>query len=478
MAAAASPPPSPSWSVSFIEDPSSTFFLHRQQQRKRTGGSSSKRSRRQRPRSASVTDSLRRTDIVHVEIPIDDILSGGGAVGADDASEARIRAFRDEGGRVARVALADYASRLLDGGGGGIGDLLSAPARAPRYAFRLEKLDRHVHGHRHQFRSSSSSTANAGGNGGGSQAGDSPFIMERTDIWCDGDRGGKEEPRCLHLFLRVLAYSADVLADAGEQQREHQPTSTRMALDDNVDDGDIDDEDEKQYRECCRSAVLELLRRSLFADTGGSSDDDRLMNHVATAVLQDRLRKELTDDDSRCGAVAFVADGSILPRKSGASSLPMSTPPAVPFRAPTGIQVGGVGGGDSSATSSCMSQTVQVEMGKLRRYLRNLPSTDTGSSGSSDSGTVVALSGLVVPRGVTLIVGGGYHGKSTLLRCIACGVYNKVPGDGREFCVTVNDAVSVRAEDVSSSAASFFERFSWMQQPPDIICILTAAFCY
>jgi len=49
--------------------------------------------------------------------------------------------------------------------------------------------------------------------------------------------------------------------------------------------------------------------------------------------------------------------------------------------------------------------------------------------------------------GITLICGGGYHGKSTLLRTIACGVYNKLPGDGREYCVTRNDAVVVRAED-------------------------------
>jgi len=49
--------------------------------------------------------------------------------------------------------------------------------------------------------------------------------------------------------------------------------------------------------------------------------------------------------------------------------------------------------------------------------------------------------------GITLICGGGYHGKCTLLRTIACGVYNKLPGDGREYCVTRNDAVVVRAED-------------------------------
>jgi len=63
------------------------------------------------------------------------------------------------------------------------------------------------------------------------------------------------------------------------------------------------------------------------------------------------------------------------------------------------------------------------------------------------SPTCVILTGLLIPTGVTLIVGGGYHGKSTLLRAIATGIHDKVPGDGREFCVTVSDAVSVRAED-------------------------------
>ena len=57
------------------------------------------------------------------------------------------------------------------------------------------------------------------------------------------------------------------------------------------------------------------------------------------------------------------------------------------------------------------------------------------------------ISGMGIPRGVTLIVGGGYHGKSTLLRAIELGVYNRIPGDGREFVVTDDAAVKIRAED-------------------------------
>lgn len=55
--------------------------------------------------------------------------------------------------------------------------------------------------------------------------------------------------------------------------------------------------------------------------------------------------------------------------------------------------------------------------------------------------------GMGVPDGVTLIVGGGYHGKSTLLSAIELGVYDHAPGDGRDRVVTVADAVKIRAED-------------------------------
>ncbi len=52
-----------------------------------------------------------------------------------------------------------------------------------------------------------------------------------------------------------------------------------------------------------------------------------------------------------------------------------------------------------------------------------------------------------IPMGITLIVGGGYHGKTTLLQAIELGVYNHIPGDGREFVITNPTAVKIRAED-------------------------------
>ena len=103
------------------------------------------------------------------------------------------------------------------------------------------------------------------------------------------------------------------------------------------------------------------------------------------------------------GLCAFVADGAVLPRKSGVSSLPMRE--AVPFRTP-----------------ETMAVTLDLpHRGKLR--------------------------GMGIRRGVTLIVGGGYHGKSTLLQALERGVYNHIAGDGREYVITDDTAVKIRAED-------------------------------
>jgi Predicted ATPase of the ABC class len=158
-----------------------------------------------------------------------------------------------------------------------------------------------------------------------------------------------------------------------------------------------------------------------------------LMKHIATAVLQEKLRSRLAS----LNAVAFVANGAILPRKSGASAAPMSSPPAIPFHAP-----------DNEST---LTQTVSVDLNPMlySHISESLPQPDAHNQEAVPCivATRVTLRGLLIPRGVSLIVGGGYHGKSTLLRCLAAGVYNKIPGDGREFCVTVHDAVTVRAED-------------------------------
>lgn len=101
---------------------------------------------------------------------------------------------------------------------------------------------------------------------------------------------------------------------------------------------------------------------------------------------------------------AFVANGSILPRESGISQRPMADG-AVPFESP---------------------KTLEVEF--------NLPVKGN-------------VKGMGIPEGITLIVGGGYHGKSTLLKALETGVYNHIKGDGREFVITRDNAVKIRAED-------------------------------
>jgi hypothetical protein len=178
-------------------------------------------------------------------------------------------------------------------------------------------------------------------------------------------------------------------------------------------------DDEKKSGE----SILEHAAKSMLTKIVKVKDAEftlKILNHVASIALQQRLRSQL----SSLKAVAFVADGSILPRKSGTSDAPMASPPAVPFKAPP---------------NSIMSQEITIEMGLLAQYL---PSSMVSEGTSS-----VTLPGLVVPHGITLICGGGYHGKSTLLQTIAVGIYDKIPGDGREFCVAVPDAVTVRAED-------------------------------
>ena len=120
---------------------------------------------------------------------------------------------------------------------------------------------------------------------------------------------------------------------------------------------------------------------------------------------QERIRSKL----DAMGLVAFVADGSILPRQTGATDRPLSRNDAVAFESPESLRV-----------------------------TFELPNLVDG---------VRQVSGLGIPKGVTLIVGGGYHGKSTLLRAVERGVYPHIPGDGREYVVTTRDAVKVRAED-------------------------------
>ena len=128
-------------------------------------------------------------------------------------------------------------------------------------------------------------------------------------------------------------------------------------------------------------------------------DQERLRAAVDLAEDQHCIREQLPG----LGLCAFVANGSVLPRASGVSSKPMGD--GVKFMSPKELEV-----------------TLDLPRGRR-------------------------ITGMGIRRGVTLIVGGGYHGKSTLLGALELGVYDHITGDGREYVITDPTAVKIRAED-------------------------------
>ena len=149
-------------------------------------------------------------------------------------------------------------------------------------------------------------------------------------------------------------------------------------------------------------AAADLLVRGLHAalrDVAGRLDLSALRAHVQVVEDQVALRAALGER----GLIAFLAEGSVLPRRSGVDARPL--PDALPLRVPDALAV-------------------------------ELRAPHAG-----------ALRGMGVRAGVTLIVGGGYHGKSTLLQTLALGIYDHAPGDGRERCVSAETLATVRAED-------------------------------
>jgi hypothetical protein len=274
-----------------------------------------------------------------------------------------------------------------------------------------------------------------------------PFVLERSDCYVvdnNTDKGDDDAAVELQFFLHVGHNSTN----------NNMQTSSPNTTNNN------------------KITVQDLLTNALqnvlpVLMTQLSSHE--CFSHIASVVLQRQLRSMLQppppsissrDDDemvnneeqsnkSYLNAVAFIADGSILPRKSGRSTLPMSTPPAVPFTSPAG--------------SEQLTKVVDVYVGEFWAcYLEGVqqydatndpssspppPSSSSMSSPATTTTTTIKLRGMIIPQGVTLIVGGGYHGKSTILQALSYGVYDKIPGDGREYVVSHSDAVSIRAED-------------------------------
>lgn len=149
-----------------------------------------------------------------------------------------------------------------------------------------------------------------------------------------------------------------------------------------------------------RKLICERLPKAvLTAATARSLNLDALERHMATVEDQQALRDQLAEQ----GLVAFVADGAILPRHSGVDDRPLGN--AIAFESPASLSL----------------------------------TLDTPNQGP--------ITGMGVPEGITLIVGGGFHGKSTLLAAISLGVYDHIPDDGRERVVARPAAVKIRAED-------------------------------
>lgn len=142
-------------------------------------------------------------------------------------------------------------------------------------------------------------------------------------------------------------------------------------------------------------------------------DADALWTHIRSVEDQEQLRGML----HAAGLVGFVRDGAVLPRQSGASDLPLATTHVVPFQSPPTLT-------------------------------RSFTLSHTGD-----------VTGMGIPAGVTLFVGGGFHGKTTVLKALEVGVYNHVPGDGREFVVVDPTAVKIRAEDARSVACTDISAF-------------------
>nr|WP_289037536.1 ABC-ATPase domain-containing protein [uncultured Allobacillus sp.] len=142
-------------------------------------------------------------------------------------------------------------------------------------------------------------------------------------------------------------------------------------------------------------ALTDIAKQSIL-----SLDKEVVVNAVQLADQHDALRQKMSEE----GWIAFVANGSILPRKSGISTKPMND--AVAFQSPE-------------------ENEVSVELPHRTEPLK----------------------GMAIKKGITLIVGGGFHGKSTLLQALEEGVYEHIAGDGREFVLTDPTATKIRAED-------------------------------
>lgn len=155
----------------------------------------------------------------------------------------------------------------------------------------------------------------------------------------------------------------------------------------------------KEMQKLVFDILPELAESCLFYRKWDTKSKSFLEKTVFLADDQKELRRQLKEK----GLTGFVANGAMLPRESGISDRPMRD--AVPFISPESLQI-------------------EIELPHKGKMI-----------------------GMGIPKGITVIVGGGYHGKSTLLKALEQGVYNHIAGDGREYVVADATGMKIRAED-------------------------------
>mmetsp|Transcript_82384 Transcript_82384/g.101062 ORF Transcript_82384/g.101062 Transcript_82384/m.101062 type:complete len:687 (+) Transcript_82384:53-2113(+) len=135
-------------------------------------------------------------------------------------------------------------------------------------------------------------------------------------------------------------------------------------------------------------------------------NEAEMAKHILCVEDQEYLRRHLLD---KYGLCAFIPNGAMLARKSGVNDTPLNSNNAVPFKCDD---------------NDPLRIEIIIPINNKRKLI-----------------------GLGIPKGINLIVGGGFHGKSTLLNALVYGIYNKIPNDGREFVSSLSNAVKIRAED-------------------------------
>jgi len=156
----------------------------------------------------------------------------------------------------------------------------------------------------------------------------------------------------------------------------------------------------RQAEEMLLEELPAIAKQSLRWENLNQADAEQFVNCIEN---QQHLRSQLKQNK----LIAFVANGAALPRKSGISDVPLED--CVLFKSPPSMVI--------------ELDILHKEQGELK------------------------ITGMGIPEGITLIVGGGYHGKSTLLQALQNAVYAHIPGDGREYVVCDSGAVKIRAED-------------------------------